>query len=149
MRFKDYIISEGEEEEKDALRTLEKIPKEHAKLVKDYRIVFQSGNCLRGDDRHIGTIDEKNKTITIASPWNYGREYTLLHEVGHAVWKFLLDDEKRKEWKRILKSERSKGKSHIKQDDEEIFCMTYAQHYAKNKLKKFDHEVLLNFVKKI
>lgn len=148
MRFKDYIISEGEEE-KDIARTLEKIPKSHSDLVKDYKIVFQSGNCLGGDDRHIGVIDEKNKTITIASPWNYGREHTLLHEVGHAVWKFILDDEKRKEWKKILKSERAKGKTHIRQDDEEVFCMTYSQYYAKNKLKKFDHEPLLNFVAKI
>jgi hypothetical protein len=146
MEFKTYLESE---EKDDVKRTLEKIPKKHSELVKDYKIIFQPGNCLKGDDSHIGLIDEKNKTITIASPWNYGREYTLLHEVGHAVWKFVMKDSDKKEWKRLLSKERRSGKGHLKQDDEEIFCMTYAQHYAKNKLKKFDHESLVNFISNI
>lgn len=131
---------------KDIEKTLAKVPKKHSDLVSGYRIIFQSGNCLKGDDQHIGLIDEKNKTITIAAPWNYGREYTLLHEVGHAVWKFIVNDDEKKEWKKLLKKERSKGKTHIKQDDEEVFCMIYAQHYAKNKMKKFDHPILIKFI---
>lgn len=147
MEFGSYFF---ETEEKDDIkRTLEKIPKGHSDLVKDYKIVFQPGNCLEGDDGHIGIIDEKRKTITIASPWNYGREYTLLHEVGHAVWKFIMDAKKKRAWKKILARERRAGKRHLNQDDEEIFCMIYAQHYAKNKMKKFDHESLVEFVSKI
>lgn len=147
MEFSRYFF---EAEEKDDIkRTLEKIPKTHSNLVKDYKIVFQPGNCLKGDDRHIGLIDEKNKTITIAAPYNYGREYTLLHEVGHAVWKFIVGEKRKKAWKKLLAKERRLNKSHLDQDDEEIFCMIYAQRYAKNKLKKFDHESLVDFVSKI
>lgn len=146
MRFRQYV---SKEEEKDVQRTLEKIPDEHAQLVKDYDFSFQPSNSLKGDDKHIGFIDEKNKKIVVASPWNYGREYTLLHEIGHAVWKYILDDTKRKEWKKILKGVRSKNKKDLSQDDEEIFCMSYAQHYAKNKLSKYDHKELDDFVSKL
>lgn len=148
MEFKEYVLSEGAKDE-DVLKTLRKIPAKHSGLVKGYKIVFQPGTSLKGDDGHIGLIDEKNKRITIAAPWNYGREYTLLHEIGHAVWKFLMDDQKKKEWKAILKKERSKNKTHLGQDDEEIFCMTYAQKYAKNKLKKFDRNDLVDFISEI
>lgn len=144
MNFKQYMKESSDDE--DVSKTLSKIPKSHSDLVRGYKIVFQPGNCLKGDDKHIGLIDEKNKTITIASPWNYGREYTLLHEVAHAVWKFLLSKKNKNEWKRLLEQEREKGKPHIRQNHEEIFCMTYAQYYAKNKLKKFDHPVLVNFI---
>lgn len=146
MEFRQFV-AEGSEGEKDVSRTLKKIPAEHADLVKDYKFVFQPTNCLKGDNKHIGLIDEKNKTITIASPWNYGREYTLLHEVGHAVWKYILDDDKRAEWKKLLAPIRRKNKKDLGQNDEEIFCMAYAQAYAKNKLEKYDHEELVDFVR--
>lgn len=150
MEFKHYLnLSEGESSDEDVEKTLGKLPSKHASLIKGYKIVFQPTNALKGDDKHIGLIDEKNKTITIAAPWNYGREYTLLHEVGHAVWKFLLDDEKKKEWTKILKKERESGKKHLNQNDEEIFCMTYAQYYAKNKLKKYDHNALIKFASNV
>lgn len=145
-QFRKYLESE---EKKDVKRTLEKIPEKHASLVKDYEIVFQPHNTLKGDGGHIGLIDEKKKRITVAAPWNYPREYTLLHEIGHAVWKFLLDEEGKKEWKSLLKSERKKSKKNLGQDDEEIFCMIYAQVYAKNKMKKFENKTLEGFVRKI
>lgn len=145
-QFKKYLESE---EKKDIQRTLGKIPKRHFDLIKDYEIVFQPNNTLKGDRNHIGLIDEKKKRITVASPWNYPREYTLLHEIGHAVWKFSLDDEEKKGWKSLLKTERSKSKKNLKQDDEEIFCMIYAQVYAKNKMKKFENKALEGFVRKI
>ena len=146
MKFRQYISSE---EKKDVGDTLEKIPKSHAELVKGYEISFQPSNCLKGDKNHIGFIDEENKKIIIASPWNYGREYTLLHEIGHAVWKYKLDNEKKEEWKKILNKIHSKNKKDLNQNDEEIFCMCYAQHYAKNKLCKYDHKELNDFVSKI
>jgi hypothetical protein len=145
-QFKKYLESE---EKKDIKRTLEKIPKSHADLVKDYEIIFQASNTLKGDGGHIGLIDEKKKRITVAAPWNYGREYTLLHEVGHAVWKFIVDKEKKKEWKELLASERARSKKNLMQDDEEIFCMFYAQIHSKNKITKYENKELEGFVRKI
>jgi hypothetical protein len=150
IKFYEYVlVREDKEAKKDIENTMSKIPSKHADLVKNYKIIFQPKNTLAGDDRHIGVIDEKEKTITISAPWNYSRQYTLLHEIGHAVWKFILKDEDKKEWKKIVKSTRSKNKKDLNQNDEEIFCMSYAQHYAKNKLIKFDHEELQDFVSKI
>jgi hypothetical protein len=146
MKFRQYI---SEEEEKDIRSTLEKIPKKHSGLVKDYEISFHPSNALKGDKKHVGFIDEDKKKIVVSSPWNYGREYTLLHEIGHAVWKYLVDDEKKSEWKKTLAVVRSKNKKDLSQDDEEIFCMSYAQYYAKNKLCKYDHKKLNDFIAKI
>jgi hypothetical protein len=146
MEFRQYL-NEGSEGEKDVKKTLGRIPAKHRALVKDYKFVFQPTNCLRGDNKHIGLIDEKNKTITIAAPWNYGREYTLLHEVGHAVWKYVLDDDKRAEWKKLLGPVKKRNKRDLDQNDEEIFCMAYAQAYAKNGLEKYDHDELVDFVR--
>lgn len=146
MEFRQYI-NEGTMGEKDIKKTLGRIPAKHRALVKDYKFVFQPTNCLRGDNKHIGLIDEKNKTITIAAPWNYGREYTLLHEVGHAVWKYILDDEKRAEWKKLLRPIKRRNKKDLDQNHEEIFCMAYAQAYAKNGLEKYDHDELVDFVR--
>lgn len=148
MRFKQYIFK-SKEAEKDIRKTLGRIPEEHAALVKGYKFVFHSSNCLRGDGEHVGLIDEKNKTIKIASPWNFGREYTLLHEVGHAVWKYIVSEEKKDKWNAILKQTKKKNKKDLNQNYEEIFCMIYAQTYAKNKLKKYDHEDLVSFIKEL
>lgn len=146
MRFKQYL---SDEEKKDVRKTLEKIPKSHSNLVKDYEISFQSKNSLRGDDKHIGFIDEKNRKIVVSAPWNYGREYTLLHEIGHAVWKYLVSDDRKGEWKKTVAKVRSRNKKELDQNDEEIFCMSYAQHYAKNKLCKYDHAELDEFISSI
>jgi hypothetical protein len=146
MKFKQYI---SKQEQKDIQSTLEKIPRSHADLVKGYEISFQPSNCLKGDKGHIGFIDEEKKKIVISSPWNYGREYTLLHEVGHAVWKRYMDETKKSEWKKILGRVRLKNKKDFDQNDEEIFCMCYAQHYAKNKLCKYDHKELDKFISRI
>lgn len=146
MRFKQYISAE---EKKDILKTLEKIPKGHADLVRDYQISFQASNSLKDDDKHIGFIDEEKKRIVLSAPWNYGREYTFLHEVGHAVWKYVVDEDKKEEWKKLVRTIRSKNKKDLDQNDEEIFCMSYAQRYAKNKLCKYDHDELVDFISKI
>ena len=149
MKFKDYLILVEQDElssKKDMKKTLSKIPKEHSDLVKDYKVIFQPSNSLKKDDKHIGLINEKNKTITIAAPWNYGREFTFLHEIAHAVWKYLVDEDKKREWAKIFSSAKIENKS---QGEEEMFCMIYAQHYAKNKLQKFENKSLLNFIAKI
>lgn len=148
MEFSRFF-AESQEGEKDIRKTVGKIPKSHAKLIKGYKINFQPSNTLKGDDGHIGFIDEEKKSITIASPWNYGREYTLLHEIGHAVWKYRLDDEDKSKWKEILAPIKKKHKKELNQNDEEIFCMAYAQVYAYNKIMKYDHKELTDFVRKI
>jgi len=148
MRFKEYI-EKNESSLEDMKKTLKKIPKKHYEIIKDYKIIFQSSGTLKNDDKHIGLIDEKNKTITVASPWNFSREFTLLHEIAHAVWQYLVSDKQKKEWTKIFKNTKSKNKKDLSQNEEEIFCMTYAQYYARNKLIKFNHENLLNFIKKI
>ena len=148
MDFRRYL-HEGREAEKDIKKTLSKVPKAHSRLVDGYSFSFQPSNTLKGDDGHIGFIDEKNKKITIASPWNYGREYTLLHEIGHAVWKYIMSSKDKSKWKEIIDPIKKANKKELNQNDEEIFCMTYAQVYANNKITKFDHESLINFVKKV
>ena len=149
MNFKQWVFNEQKKQEIDVSKTLAKLPKKHQKLIKDYKIVFQPHHSLQGDNTHIGFIDEKNKIITVAAPWNYGREYTLLHEVGHAVWKYLVSEEKKEEWKKILRKEKQKDKKSLDQEQEEIFCMVYAQHYAKNKLEKYNKKSLIDFVSQI
>jgi len=148
MEFSSFI-SEATKVEGDIKTTLKKIPAPHARLVRGYKFRFQPSNTLKGDDGHIGFIDEEKKTITIASPWNYGREYTLLHEVGHAVWKYAMDDGKKAEWKKILRPIRKANKKDLDQNDEEIFCMSYAQAYANNGITKFDHDDLVEFARRI
>lgn len=148
MDFRQFL-TEGKKRDDDVEKTLRKIPKAHRDLVRSYRFVFQPSNTLKGDDGHVGFIDEDKKTITIAAPWNYGREYTLLHEIGHAVWKYRMDEKDKANWKRVLSPVRKANRKDINQNDEEIFCMSYAQAYANNKMKKYDHEALVSFARKV
>lgn len=148
MNFKEFL-TESEKHNEDVQKTLGKIPQMHSALVKGYKIKFQPGNTLKGDDGHIGFIDEEKKTITIASPWNYGREYTLLHEIAHAVWKYIVTDDLKENWHALFKAEKKKDSTGLDQGSEEIFCMTYAQHYAHNKMVKFAHPRLVEFIKKL
>lgn len=142
--FKQFIAEvEANAEQGDVKKTLSKLPKAHYALVKDYKIVFQKGNALQGDHGNIGEIDEEKKKITIAAPWHYGREYTLLHEVGHLVWKYLVDKNKKKEWMQIVKNTESKQN----QGGEELYCMAYADFYAKHKVVVHNHPEWEKFIK--
>jgi hypothetical protein len=114
-------------------------------LIKDYKFKFQSGNGLDGDPDHIGSIDEKNKKITIASPWNYGREYALLHEIGHLIWKYLVSEKSKDKWSKIVKNTKNKQNQGI----EELFCMAYANTYAKNKIEIHNHTKWEKFILEI
>jgi hypothetical protein len=144
MDFKEFMLSE-DVCMSDVNKTLKKVPKKHRNLVRGFKYCFQPGNTLKGDNKHIGFIDEKKKTITIASPWNYGRGYTLLHELGHAVWKHILDNKKKKEWKRIVKNTKKKQR----QGAEELFCMAYANTYAERKIQIHSHDSWDKFIKSI
>jgi len=85
------------------------------------------------------------RTVTIAAPWNYGREFTFLHELAHKVWENLVDEKMRNEWVALVK--RTKHK--MQQNAEELFCMAYANHYAKNKIEIHNHPEWEKFIKKL
>jgi len=143
MNFKEFL-EKADSTEADVKESLGKLPKKHAALVKGYKFKFLSTNTL-SDGENIGFIDEEKKTITIASPWNYGREFTFLHEVGHAVWKYIVDRKKKKEWIEIVK--RTKEKQD--QNDEELFCMAYANEYANHQDVIHDHPEWSKFIKSL
>lgn len=142
MDFKDFLI---ESEDKDLKTTLAKLPKKHQKLLKGYEFKFQSGNSLTGDNGHVGVIDDHKKTITVAAPWFYPREFTVLHEVGHLVWKHCMDKNMKMQWSKIVKSTKNKQKD----NDEELFCHAYAATYSKNSPDIHDHEKWTNFIRKL
>lgn len=154
MNFKLYL--EGEEKE-DIKKTIAKLPKQHQNLLKGYKYSFHGGNTLKGDKENIGMI-YKDK-ITVASPWFYGREFVLLHEIGHLFFEKCLTSKQKKDWSNLVKKTKSdqikkiknsgKSASAIKQNDEELFCMAYAQTYANTPVVKYDHPEWIEFIKKL
>ena len=145
MQFRTFLIESESDYKEELKKTISKIPKAHAALIKGFKYIFQGTNTLKNDGEHVGLIDQKNKKIVIASPWNYGREYTLLHEIGHLVYENFMTDELKKQWKRIV--ERTKDKQN--QGAEELFCMAYANTYAKNKIEIHSHGEWEQFIKKL
>jgi hypothetical protein len=140
MNFKEFLI---ESNLSDVHKTLRKLPNSHSELVKGYKFQFDSNNTLKNDNKHVGVIDGEKKTITIAAPWNYGREYTLLHEIAHLVWKKFISSELRKKWAKIV----AQTKDKLKDTDEELFSMAYANFYANNKIEIHTHPTWEQFVK--
>lgn len=141
LTFRQFLETE---EEQDIRHTLAKLPPSHAALVKGFDFGFQGGNTLKGDDENIGYMDPENKKVVVAAPWNYGREFTLLHEVGHRVYERLSDDLKHR-WAVIVHNTKNKQK----QSPEELFCMAYANHYAKNKIVIHDHPEWHRFIEEL
>lgn len=139
------LLVEATEEEKNIRTTLAKVPKAHSDLIQGFKYRWQSGNTLKGDDGHIGIINPNTKTITIAAPWNYGREYTLLHELGHKVWEMFVPRKMKKLWIQIVKQTKHK----MQQNAEELFCMAYANHFAKNKITIHTHQEWDAFIEKL
>lgn len=124
------------EEDKNIKKTLARLPKRHSDLVSGYKFNFQIGNTLQGDDKHVGYMDDKKKTIAVAAPWNFGREFTFLHEIAHQVWSKVLDAKLQKEWRKIEPK-----------DSEEAFCMAYANYYTEMPVEKFDKPRWKAFIK--
>jgi hypothetical protein len=139
MEFRQFLESE---EQKNIKTTLNKLPKAHKALVKGYKYSFQGGNTMKGDDEHIGEVDPNTKKIVVAAPWNYGREFTILHEIGHMVYETLTPKQK-KQWAKITKNTEKKQK----QTPEELFCMAYANTYAKHKIEIHNHEEWGKFIR--
>ena len=142
MEFRAFI-EVTQECQKDINDTLKKIPKVHAALVKGYKYKFEPNNTLDGD--HVGEIDSSKKTIRVAAPWNYGRQYAFLHEIAHQVWDNIVDDDRKKTWQGIVK----KTKHKQNQSAEELFCMAYADFYAKNKIEIHLHPTWAKFIKSL
>lgn len=142
MEFRVFI-EVTKECQKDIDDTLSKIPKSHAALVKGYTYKFEPNNTLDGD--HVGEIDTEKKSIRVAAPWNYGRQYAFLHEIGHQVWDNLVEKPLKKKWMKIV--DRTKHKQ--PQGGEELFCMAYADFYAKNKIEIHHHPEWAKFIKSL
>lgn len=148
----DFRLFLENSEETDIKKTLAQIPASHSRLIRGYKIKFEPGNTLKGDKNHVGFIDEKRKTITIASPWNYSRSFTLLHEVAHAVWKYLMNDQMKKKWQVLVQKYKNQIKAPadaLNQDSEEIFAMSYASTYAKHKVITYYRPVWVKFIKSL
>lgn len=146
MSFKEFVAQNNMEEEKgDIERTLSKIPPSHAELVKGYHWKFHAGNTLNGDNQHVGYIDDLEREIAVAAPYNYGREFTILHEIAHKVWERYLSPEYKRQWLNIVAQTREKQN----QEPEELFCMAYANRYAKNKIVVHDHPEWHQFIESL
>lgn len=141
MRFIQFVESK---EKEDVQATLKKLPGHHSNLINKYKIVFQNGNTIKSD--YVGEIDEKNKKIIVSAPWNYSREYTLLHEIAHLIYNKILSDELKKQWAKIVKNTKEEK---AKDSDEELFCMAYANFYATNKVVIHTHKKWEEFIKQI
>ena len=143
--FRKFMHDEMDAEKADIARTLEKIPDSHAALVRGYRWKFHAGNTLNGDEEHVGYMDDHSKEIAVSSPWNYGREFTVLHEIAHRVWEKLVPMEMKKMWHKIVAATPEKQD----QSPEELFCMAYANRYAKNKIVIHDHPQWHEFIERL
>ena len=138
-----YLLNEKikSEEERNVEETLKKLPKKHSELIKGFNLKFTPNNTLKNDKNHIGYIYKKD--IVVAAPYNYGREFTLLHEIAHMIWEKLIDKKTKKQWIKIYKN----YKKDLKQNAEEIFCMVYANMHVKHKLKTYEKPELEKFIK--
>ena len=140
MEFRDFLL---ESDDADIVGTVKKLPKRYQKLLAGYKFNFQDGHTLHKDNQHVGVIDEKKKSITIAAPWFHSKEFTLLHEIGHLVWKYLVDKDLRQEWSEIAKD------SKIKENDEELFCHSFANHFCKHKNLSFYNKEWDKFINRL
>jgi hypothetical protein len=140
LNFKIYL----KENEQDIKSTLNNIPKNHVKLLKNFKIKYTCNNTLDFDKKHVGII--KNKKITVCAPWNYSRQFTTLHEIAHLVWCKILDKKNKEEWKKIIKQTGNKTKE---KDPEELFCMAYANYYSSHKLTTYRDKEWEKFIQSV
>ena len=149
LNFKNFILSEASSIDAsiDTKKTIKKLPKEHQLLLKGYKISFESGCSLKNDKNHIGYNDLNKRKIVVSGPWHYGREFTLLHEIGHLIWFHYMKNDKAKQatWKALVKATPNK----VDQQAEEVFCHTYANLYSKHKMISHNQKKNKKFVKSI
>lgn len=137
------FFEQTKEQEKNVKDTLGKLPKEFSSLIAGFKLKWHADNTLQGDDQHIGIINPKTKTITIAAPYYYGREFTFLHEIAHKVFEKYVSKESFKKWKEII----AKTKNKMHQSAEELWCMNFANFYAKNRILIHTHPTWLKYMK--
>lgn len=154
MRFRDYLESDASmgEEKDDVLTTLSKLPHSHRNSIKGFSWKFQGGNTLSGDDQHVGYMDNQEKEIAVAAPWNYGREFTALHEIAHTIWE-RLPQQIKQQWFQVVKNTKltpeDQQNDSLNQNPEELFCMSYACFYAKHKIVTYYKPEWMKFIKEL
>jgi len=153
LNFKKFLQDNMEEEKEDIQKTLSKLPKAHSDLVRGYKWKFHAGNTLNGDDKHVGYMDKYSKEIAIAAPWNFSREFTILHEIAHLVYE-RLSKEIKNQWSSVVKKnfekqtqENPEAKDSLKQIPEEIFCHCYANFYSKHKNATYNNPEWMGFIR--
>lgn len=157
MRFKQFIESDsgmGEEKE-DVIKTLQKLPISHRTNVKGFSWKFQGGNTLSGDDNHVGYMDSQSKEIAVAAPWNFAREFTILHEIAHTVWE-KLPNQLKQQWVILVRNnlenqmrQNPQAKDSLNQEPEEIFCHCYATFYSKHKISTYNNPEWMSFIQNL
>lgn len=138
MEFKLFL---EKEEAKDIEEMIKKLPVTHQKLLNNYKVSFQNGHTLKGDDQSVGMVHHDK--ITVASPFNYGRGFVFLHEVAHIIFEHLMTKKLKQEWSKIV----PKNPLRKKQSDEENFCMAYAATYALHPPRTHYHDTWVDFIK--
>ncbi len=142
LTFRSFL--EADQNQKDFNDILNKLPKKHQSLVKNYKVKFQKNNTLNGDEKHVGYVDTDKEEVVIAAPWNYGRCFVILHEIAHLVYETLSQEQKNK-WKEIAGKIKDKPIKNI----EEFFCMIYANNFIKHKVKTYDYPSLYKFIDRL
>jgi hypothetical protein len=112
------------------------------------RQLFDNLTPLYAEKRiHLGNPDKK--IIQIAAPWRHSREFATLHEVAHKVYEKLMTDKLRKKWSNLVKKTELHKDAAKEKNDEELFAHHYAQYYCNNKVVRYDHPELLDFIKNL
>lgn len=143
--FRQFVETKAQEEVES---TLAGLPKKHRELAKGYKFKFFGGCTLKGSAENIGMIqlnDPKNKVIHVAAPWNYGRQFAMLHEIAHLVYEEFVANNKslKKKWQEIV----DKTKKKVNQPAEELWCHNYANFFAKNKIVIHTHPTWERYMK--
>lgn len=159
MRFKDFFKEDKNAEGmEDIQKTISKLPQSHAALVSGFQMKFHPGNTLNGDKNHVGYVDDNSKEIAVAAPWNFSREFTILHEIAHKVWeKFVAPNQRLAQlWTQLVQKNSSdqmqrnpQAKDSLDQEPEEIFCHSYANFYSKHKNATYNNPEWMHFIKNI
>lgn len=141
--FKDFVT-----EDEDVAKTIARLPMQCQKLVKGYKVQFEPHNTLKGDKGHVGMItNTPEKLIRIASPWRYGRQFTLLHEIGHLAYEaYIRGTPLEKKWEKLAFSVENRKKD---ESAEELWCHSFAAVYCDHPPAIHYHPEWVRFIKNL
>lgn len=157
IRFKEFFQQHDNmiEEKGDIKKTLAKLPPSHQSLVQGFKWKFHGGNTLNGDAKHVGYMDDNSKEIAVAAPWNFSREFAILHEIAHKVYE-KLPNEIKHQWASLVHNnaqtqmqDNPQAKDSLKQEPEEIFCHSYANYYSKHKNATYNNPEWMKFIEEL